>query len=237
MENNIVNSNLKIFGFVSQPKKTIFAPEWTYWLAEDTITDIDFSEISDLILEKEKSILEKFPSSTKTNADGYTGLGADSLTARYQHYNLLLWENQEIKKIKTSILKTYLNFLEQVGAPRRKVWIQCWANVLRKNQEIKPHIHSVTPYSYLGGHICVQCTDTSTIYINPINQINDPEIYSSKNEVGKITIFQNSIPHYTSKHVSNTERITIAFDIIVDELLNPDNATLVLLDDGANIVT
>jgi len=232
MENSTVNSDIKLFGFVSQPRQTIFAPEWAYWLGESFITDVDFSKVAKLILEKEKEIINNFPISNKNNSDGYTGLGSDSLTARYQHFNVLSWNDIEINKIKENILKKYILFLEKFNAPRRKVWIQCWANVLRNGQEIKPHLHSVTPYSYLGGHICVQCSDTSTVYINPINQINDPEIFNSKNEVGKITIFQNSIPHYTSKHVHDTERITIAFDIVVDDLLNSNVATLVLLDDG-----
>jgi len=57
--------------------------------------------------------------------------------------------------------------------------------------------------------------NTATHYINPVNQINDPEIYSSKNDPGKITLFQNCIPHYTDIHKGNQERITIAFDLTV----------------------
>ena len=34
---------------------------------------------------------------------------------------------------------------------------------------------------------------------------------------GKITLFQNNIPHYTTKHMGKKPRISIAFDIIVDE--------------------
>ena len=63
----------------------------------------------------------------------------------------------------------------------------------------------------------VQCSNTSTIYINPVNQINDPEEYISINEVGKITLFQNCIPHYTTKHEDDTERISIAFDLFVHD--------------------
>jgi len=81
------------------------------------------------------------------------------------------------------------------------------------NDQIQPHIHSSHPDTYLGGHICVSCTNTSTYYINPVNQINNPETYKSKNEVGKLTLFQNCIPHYTDIHDSDEERITIAFDM------------------------
>ena len=37
--------------------------------------------------------------------------------------------------------------------------------------------------------------------------------HSSKNDVGKMTMFPNNIPHYTDIQKSNTERITLAFDL------------------------
>ena len=92
---------------------------------------------------------------------------------------------------------------------------------MRKGEKIDPHIHDVGPHAYLGGHICIQCTDTFTGYINPVNQINEPETFKSKNEVGKITLFQNCIPHYTSVHEDDKkERITIAFDLLTVDLKN-----------------
>ena len=228
MENSTVKK-FNIIQFVSEPRKTFFAPEWCYFLGETFAKDIDFSKVAKLILSKEKQIIENFPPVDKANSDGYTGLGSDSLTSRYKSFNVLAWDDEEIIKIKKAIQDAYLDFLSYFNAPRRIVWIQCWANVLREGQEIKPHLHSTGPHCYLGGHVCVQCDNTSTVYINPINQLNDPEIFSSDNQVGKITLFQNNIPHYTTKHVGTTERITIAFDIIVDEDAKDFN-NLVLLD-------
>ena len=37
----------------------------------------------------------------------------------------------------------------------------------------------------------------------------------SKNEIGKIILFQSNIPHYTTVHKSEKERITIAFDLMM----------------------
>ena len=42
------------------------------------------------------------------------------------------------------------------------------------------HLHEVDSVCYLGGHITVQCDDTYTGYINPINQINKPDVHKSK---------------------------------------------------------
>ena len=82
-----------------------------------------------------------------------------------------------------------------------------------KNEAIKAHAHAWDPDTYLGGHFCVQCNNTSTYYINIINQLCDPNAYQSKNEGGKLTLFQNFIPHYTDKHKGDIKRITIAFDL------------------------
>jgi hypothetical protein len=202
--------------FKSDLKKTYFAPEWTFYIFENFIDNINFVELKNLILKKEKEIIN---STTPFNdkgicTDGYTGLGPNSLTSRFPKFNLLKFQDNNIELLKKNILENHNKFLNKVNFPMpENLYIQCWANVLRKGEQIKPHIHGVKPYTYLGGHICVQCENTNTNYINPMNQTNEPEIYSSKNEVGKITLFQNFLPHFTDTHTSDNERITIAFDL------------------------
>lgn len=44
-----------------------------------------------------------------------------------------------------------------------RIYVQCWANVLRKGQAIKQHHHWDSPYTYLGGHICLDNYDTVLI--------------------------------------------------------------------------
>jgi hypothetical protein len=228
---------MNIVQFRSDKPETVFAPWWFYVIGEERLINIDFKKIASIILEKEKEIIESTPPAPDSaSSDGYTGLGPNSLTSRYQNFNVLTWDDEEIQKLKEKIREKYIEFLEQVGAPRRKVWIQCWANVLRYGEEIKPHLHATHKYTYLGGHVTVQSENTSTMYINPINQINNPETYESINTIGKLTLFQNNIPHYTTKHLGKKERISIAFDIIVDENYNdyePGRTTdnLILLDD------
>ena len=46
--------------------------------------------------------------------------------------------------------------------------------------------------------------------------------FASKNDVGKITMFPNNIPHYTDIQELDKERITIAFDLITFDP-NKDN--------------
>jgi hypothetical protein len=201
----------------SKPKNNFFAPEWCYYIYENIINNIDFNHISNLILKKEKEIIKKYTPSKKGSVDGYTGLGKNSLTSRYEHFNLLKWNDVEINKLEKQIIEKHNKFIKSLNLDiPKKLYIQCWANVMRKGEQIKPHIHFIDPDTYLGGHICVKCANTSTNYINPVNQLNDPEIYESKNKVGKISLFQNCIPHYTSIHKLNSERITIAFDLYLN---------------------
>tara|TARA_R100001086_G_scaffold242889_1_gene171100 strand:- start:61 stop:765 length:705 start_codon:yes stop_codon:yes gene_type:complete len=218
----MIRTPIKVVIFRSAPRQNVFAPAWEFPIAEDKITTVNFKKIAKLVLEKEKLMLK---SSKKKQAfigpfietDGYTGLGKKSLTSHYASYNLLDFKHPEIKKLKKAILESHARFLEALKIPLYpELYIQCWANVMRKGEQIKAHIHSVLPDTYLGGQINVQVQDTSTWYINPVNQINDPELYESRNEVGKLTLFQNCVPHYTDKQVSTTPRITIAFDLVVN---------------------
>ena len=205
-----------VINFKSVPKETFFAPEWNYYLFEKKINQINFNNLANFILSKEKEIL-KLPVNISDDGkvkDGYTGLGEQSTTARFDKYNVLNWDIEEIKIIKNEILDFHNAILKYLKQPLpSELYINCWTNIMRKGESIKPHIHGVNPRTYLGGHICVQCKDTSTYYINPINQIHEPMTHRSKNEVGKITLFQNNIPHYTDIHNSDEERITIAFDL------------------------
>jgi hypothetical protein len=231
---------MQLIRFKSEEPKTAFAPVWDYTIGEDYLSrDIVYwSLIKNIILKKEKEIINSTRPSNEnkeniSSYDGYTGLGVNSLTSRFQSFNVFKWEEYELTVMKEGIKKKYFEYLRLLNIPRRKVWIQCWANVMRKGEVIKPHLHGVGPYSYLGGHISVTCNNTSTFYINPVNQINDPEVYESKNEIGKITLFESCVPHYTSVNNSDHERITIAFDFIVDEDKN-DKSNLILLDDIDN---
>jgi hypothetical protein len=212
--------NIKVINFKSAPKNNFFAPEWNYYLFESEINKINFNSLSNYFLKKEKEIL-KLPYTARDGKiiDGYTGLGKNSTTTRFNKYNVFKWKNKNISLLKEIIIKFHnkiINYFKQ--PPVNKLYIKSWINIMRKGEKIKPHIHGVTPDTYLGGHVCIQCDGTSTYYINPINQINEPEIHSSKNEIGKITLFQNNIPHFTDTQSTENERITLAFDLALVKL-------------------
>lgn len=206
---------INYFLFRNEPVKTVFAPQYSYFTASTTIENIDFQKIAEIILREELRLIAE--SEITNDSAFYTGLNAYSLTSRALTYNLFDFKDEEIQKLKKVLFKTYCEMLGEINVKREKILINCWANVLRKGEEIKPHLHAVHCWSYISGHITVQCEDTRTVYINPINQINDPEIYAKENKVGELTLFQSNIPHYTTPHPGNNERITIAFDMFSPE--------------------
>ena len=202
---------MDIINFRSEPKRTPFAPEWNYYLAEEVIVDVDFKKLFKFLKTQEQKVLK-----LKTTTDGYTGLGSNSTTAKHGQYNVFKWRNKEITKLKNNIILLHNKFINYLNIKiDSKIYINSWFNILRKKQSIKTHLHGTTPDSYLSGNICVSCDGTSTIYINPINTINDPVTYKSKNIVGKIILFQSNIPHYSTPHKNDKERMTIAFDLII----------------------
>ena len=78
--------------FVSESPETPFAPVWDYSIAIKSII-INTENIAKIILQKEKEIIEKYSG----DDDGNTGLGADSLTARFKHFNVLKWQEVDTK--------------------------------------------------------------------------------------------------------------------------------------------
>ena len=220
---------VKIIKFKSEPGRTFFAPEFDYTIFETSVEQVNFQNLAKFILNKEKEIL-----SLPVSGNAYTGLNKNNTTTRFNEYNVLKWEGENIKHLKGNIVNFHNGIMQYFKQPiPNELYIKCWTNIMRKGEQIKPHIHNIGPNTYLGGHICVQCDDTSTHYINPINHIiaeghNDPMTHSSKNDIGKITIFPMNVPHYTDiTPNSNNERITIAFELLIE---NPnDNNYLKLI--------
>jgi len=206
---------MKFKRFVSFPPQTPYAPTWDFRVGTSLCENIDTNSLSQFLLKKEKD-LKKFSNTyyNKKIVDGHTGLGKNSTTSKFQHYNVLTWDNPEIKKLKQQIVKNLIIYNNECGNQTpNELWVQCWYNVLRFGQKIKPHSHSINSVSYLSGHFNVQVENTSTVYMTPINQINDPEVIDIKNKNGEMTLFPSYIFHYTTKHYTIKPRITIAFDI------------------------
>ena len=198
-----------IYNFVNEPLKNKFNPSFNYYIYEN-ILELNFQKLKQDILSLEKNMVKKYPAFS----DGDTELGSNSLTSRFIHYNLLqIDETKFLKNIIREKHDDFLNTLEyEVGD---NYYVQCWANVMRKGEQIKAHSHGSNNHMYLSGNICVLTEDTNTHYILPY--FNNE--FSSKNEKGKITMFPFWLKHYTDK-VNTDLRITIAFDMMEEQSFN-----------------
>ena len=213
----------------SRDKLTPYAPTWDFSIGK-TLINLDFKKLAKTALEKESEI-KKLPVQYydlndgygKRLFDGYTGLGKNSTTSRSSIYNVFEWNTAETNALLDGVRYNIKRYNNLNGNPTPKdLYARCWVNILRFGQKIDQHLHNVEPTSYLTAHYTVQCEDTYTCYVNPVNQLNDPEIIKEKNRPGIFTIFPSYLPHYTTKHLSFKPRITIAMSIVTENWeINP----------------
>ena len=203
-----------IHTFTNKPHQNIFNQNYKYFIFENNYSlQVKPAKLASFILKKEKNIINKtkkeFEKINKTGwQDGGTGLGVNSLTSRSPLYNLV--EFKETKYLKKIIKNAHLDFMQELNLTvEDNLYIQCWANVMRKGDRIKKHFHSINNYDYLSGHICIQTKDTNTYYLEPYHK----EKFILKNNLGNITLFPSWVEHFTDEVLDNKERITIAFDL------------------------
>ena len=162
-------------------------------------TKLDCEKLAKIILKKEKTIIKKY----LPFVDGGTGLGPDSLTSRFNSFNVLQWDETE------PLAKQIKNGYEQYNSIENKsIYVKCWANVMRKGQKIYKHRHTnsgVLSEHYLCGTLIIK-TDGSTSSFFDNNK-------SIKNHNGDMTLFQSDVFHSTNIYMGDSERITINFDI------------------------
>ncbi len=176
-------------------------------------SDVDLKRFTKQILKNEPKIIKKYPPTSWKNikTDGETGLGYDSLTSRFYHFNILRWFNTN--QLKKEIRKGYESY---TNLKNTSLFVQCWANVMRKGDIIKPHTHmhrNISPSHALSGHLCVKVDGSTSTYYDgePICNVN-----------GKIIFFPSTMTHWTNTYNGDSERITVAFDIFSKEWFNHD---------------
>ena len=218
---------MNIVPFQSEQPETPFAPYWGFGVGEHQ-TDIDCDALREFLLSKEEEVLS-IPEFNETAYGTY--LGADSTTARSEYYNVLMWDNPQIDQLKDEISEFH-NWYYQActgNVPNHGIRVGGWMNIMRKGDRIKKHVHGYGAKTYLSGHFTVSCEDTKTVYVNPYEHWDEEfimrdmikydyhhseKVYAPDNVVGKITLFPNYVPHFTTEHTGDDLRITVAFDIM-----------------------
>ena len=85
-------------GFVQEQPQTLVAPTWNIQMGEKQL-NIDCEEFKEFLLEKEVYLKEKFPAAS----DGSTKLGPNSVTSRFQYFNLMNFDNPLVKQLHKEI--------------------------------------------------------------------------------------------------------------------------------------
>ena len=179
-------------------------------------TDINVKKLAKKILKNEPRIIKKYPSKSidlKYEFDGQTGLGLNSLTSRSCQYNLLNWWG--IGPLKKWMRDGYEKY-NKIKDKNKPLYVQCWANVMRKGEQIGSHQHRdhrIPPHKYTCGHLSVQVDGSTSTYY---------EDHPILNECGTMTFFPAYMPHWTDRYENDSERITVAFDIFSEEFYNVD---------------
>ena len=210
--------------FFNEKLRSPFAPTWDYFIAEKLLSNIQCTRLKNYLLSKQQEVF-----AIKNNLDDCgTGLGNETTTARSGSYNIFTWDQPDINILKKEIASMCNNYHERVtGKKISKFGLAGWMNIMKKGDRIELHNHAFSNDSYLSGNFTVSSNDTKTVYNNPFSQytkekvlvkmvedgVNDPSYYSSKNIDGKLTLFPSYIPHFTTEHKSDNNRITLAFDL------------------------
>ena len=224
---NIVKTDygMTYIPFVNEEPISPFAPEWRFFIAEKFLSRIDCNRLKDYLLNRQPEIL-----SIKDNLnDAGTGLGNDSTTARFISYNVMTWDQPDINILKEEISIMHDTYYRDiVDRPTPKVSLGGWMNIMKKGDRIKRHNHGFSNNTYISGHFTVCCDSTKTVYINPhehwdedklLVRVEDGEeysdsLYAATNTEGQLTLFPSYIPHFTTEHRTDSDRITLAFEIV-----------------------
>jgi hypothetical protein len=210
--------------FVNEKLKSPFAPTWNYFIAEKLLSTIQCTRLKNYLLSKQQEVF-----AIKNNLDDCgTGLGNETTTARSGSYNIFTWDQPDINILKKEIASMCNNYhIRVTGKKILKFGLAGWMNIMKKGDRIELHNHAFSNDSYLSGNFTVSSNDTKTVYNNPFSQytkenvlvkmvedgVDDPSYYPSKNIDGKLTLFPSYIPHFTTEHKSDSNRITLAFDL------------------------
>ena len=193
----------------SQDPLNSYAPHWDIKFGVATWDDNEkIEKLKKYLLKKEDDIFKMEPGLH----DGATGLGYESVTARFGKYNLFdfIDEEETLGDLLKWLQKQYLDFVEQDKTPVEDLLIVCWYNIMNVGGKINAHSHGAAPITYLSGNMHLDNYNTKTYYQYPY----EPDIFHHlQNKKGQITFFPGYIMHHTDEFEGPDKRLSIAFDL------------------------
>jgi hypothetical protein len=201
--------------------KSPFVPPLTVQFYTNTLDPKIVQELRQIVIDEESAILSK---TTPQNTDEQW---ADWLTNRLWEYNLLDLDYPAIAYFKDWIGQQYLTYLKAINIKPEKVWVQCWANLIRNDgrkinihNHADAHVNAPQQYSYVSGNICIHADNTKTYYASPFL---NKQIFPLENVIGELVMFPSYILHWTDPNLSDDPRISIAFDLITEPVFTMIN--------------
>ena len=204
--------------------KSVFTPTLNMAFGAFNMRQGMSEELAAVVLKEEPNILNKTTSPDINDSQW--------LTSRLWQYNFLDLDYDVVRELRSFIKNSYISYMNDLDIPTQKVYIQCWANVIRNDgRRIVPHHHAdghsndpnaSQEYAYLSGNICVQTKDTNTYFQSPFL---NKQVISVPNINGEMVFFPSFITHWTDTNINQSERITISFDLITEEFFNMVDGT------------
>lgn len=209
--------------------KSPLLPAFNVKLSDTILDEETTNQLAGVVLTESKNIIANVKSADETDDPTW-------LTGKLWGYNFLDFDYPCVKKFNNFIFDSYTIYMDKIGVDSSKpIYIQCWANILKNNgRTIKPHNHANAhcdaphEYSYVSGNISIQVENTSTHFAHPIFK---ELAYELPNVNGQLIMFPSFMTHWSSENLSEEPRITIAFDLITEEVYNMvDNHNYRLLE-------
>lgn len=217
---------MSLIYFSASPPNTPFAPNFRIPVYEGFEQDpmllskltmylkdleLDIIKKETLVSAVPKSVIDPYPYTQQWKqhnlVDDTPRLGDTSNLVRFP-------PSPNIEKLFQAMRKHYLTYLKELGYERRKVWVHAWANILRKGEYISPHSHLQTGDGYLAGVFYV--TQSSAKFVLD----KEGTAMAIEPVAGKLIMFPSCLTHYSESLDSTAPRISIAFDIVVENVYN-----------------
>lgn len=211
MNNFVIEKNQNLLTISCKKPQNPLAPSWKFDMWMYLYNDVVFlTRLNEYLLNNENYVIENF----NYYNDGSTGLGKNSVTSRYNSFNLLKMQDPIIESFESLLITQFKNYIKMMHSDLLKdtefdPYINCWYNVMTPGQQIDIHSHNLTENSFLSGHFTVQCEESYTYYVCPYVK----DRLEFENNQGEGIFFPSYIEHGTSVHIGKNRRTTIAFDI------------------------
>jgi hypothetical protein len=164
---------------------------------------------------------------------------AKNLTGRFMYYNLLDFDHEELRYMRSFIAEQYTKYMTEIGHPiSGPCYIRAWANAFEHNNHLVWHNHfealatgdGAPIWSHVSGMACIQTFGTRTWFLSPflggvghdsfgLGYNYPADCRGVENIVGDCFFFPSWVVHRTEPNNNPTQpRITVAYDIITEEI-------------------